>query len=147
VVAQALSEETPHEVSSTADAELALAALWLAPEPLVALIDERLAPFGALGILAIAANDGLDGPLARHRYVLMSTVPYNLCPTEWAPLARLHTQVLSLPFELDTLLQVVEDAARGLTSGTPARQIEAQPEVSCVAAFHKYLAPGVRASM
>ncbi len=147
VVAQALCEEADHDIVSTSDAALALATLWLGPRRMVALIDERLSPFNGLNILAVAANHAVSGPLSRHRYLLMSTLPHNIRAQERRLLFRLGAQVLAQPFELDTLLQMVDDAASSLVVEERPRLVQPQRDLARVASLYNSLAPRMRASM
>ena len=111
-VAAALREVGGHEVLATSDGMLAIAALWLSESPMVALIDERLAPFGAIEVFGIAANDRAGGQLARHRYILLSTWPQHAATLRQNLLTRLDAPVLALPFELAALLQIVDEVHR-----------------------------------
>jgi DNA-binding NtrC family response regulator len=127
VVAQALREAAGHVVVSAADAMKALATLSSSARPMVALLDERLARLGRPeDILSIAAEEAAGGPLARHCYILMSTLPHRLGAKQLSLLALLGAPVLALPFDLDTLFQMVDDAG-ALLAGRSHTQTMSQP--------------------
>jgi len=144
VMAQALHEEAGHDVVSTVDAELALSTLWLSPRPVVALIAERLYPFSGLNILDVAAHEKWGGPLSRHRYILMSTLPQNIRMDNRRLLSRLGARVLSQPFDLDALLQMVEDAATGLAGRRHPWPLQSWADATR-AATYACLAPRIHA--
>jgi DNA-binding NtrC family response regulator len=116
-VAATLGEEAGHTVVATSDSMSAIAALWLSAGPMVALIDERLLPFGGLDVFGVVANDSAARSLARHRYVLLSTWPEHIQSHGRRLLARLGAPVLPLPFELDALIGVVDEAAEAIVAG------------------------------
>ncbi len=64
MLAHALQAEG-HVVTEVSDGVLAMAALWVARRPAVAVFDEHLTPLDAMDILELTA-DG-EVPLARHR--------------------------------------------------------------------------------
>lgn len=103
-------QEAGHVVVGTADGELALTTLWMSTNPMVALLDERLSPFGGVMLIGVAANDYAHGPLSRHHYMLMSTAPDLLDAKGWELVSRLDVLVLSQPFDLDSLIEMVDEA-------------------------------------
>jgi DNA-binding NtrC family response regulator len=113
VIEAALRDVAGHEVVATSDGEMAIAALWLSERPMVALIDERLLPYGAMDVFRIAANDRAGGQLARHRYILLSTWPQHVATVRHDLLTHLDAPVLGLPFDLAALLRVVDELACG----------------------------------
>lgn len=93
-LAQSLHAEG-HVVTEVSDGVLAMAALWVARRPLVAVLDEHLAPLDATDILEMAA-DG-EVPLARHRYIVLTgTSSRPLRPALRDALRRLHAPLLSI---------------------------------------------------
>jgi hypothetical protein len=116
-VAAALREVAGRCVVATSDSLLAIAALWLSDGPVVALLDERLLPFGGLDVFGMVAHDLAAGRLARHRYVLLSTWPEHIQAKGRELLGRLGASVLSLPFELDELIHAVDEADEGIAAG------------------------------
>jgi hypothetical protein len=131
-LAAALHEVAERCVVATSDSVLAIAALWLSDSPMVALLDERLLPFGGLDVFGMVAHDQAAGRLARHRYVLLSTWPEHIQAKGRELLGRLGASVLSLPFELDELIHVVDEADEGIAAGLPlamagARALEHHP--------------------
>lgn len=106
-------QEVGHVAVGISDSEDALTSLWMSSGPMVALLDERLLPFGGLDLFGVAANDYADGPLSRHHYILMSTAPDLLDAKGRELVSRLDAVVLSEPFDLDSLIEMVDE--------TPAR--------------------------
>jgi CheY-like chemotaxis protein len=107
-----------HTTTQVADGVLALAALWVAHLPLVALLDAQMTPLGAQDILAVA-TDGADGAarLRRHRYVVLSTVPTGeLHPAFHDALRALNAPVVQVPTDVAQVTTAVADAARYLPS-------------------------------
>ncbi len=139
VLALALGEEGMHDVIRTSDAAITVAVLWSASTPMVALIDERLHPFDAWGIIAAAANYGLDGiggPLSRHRYILLSTSPDTVRAAKRRALSMLGARTLAMPFELETLLHIVDVAASYLVADQDPRGAETLQGVLPLRARH-----------
>jgi len=145
VMAQALHEEAGHDVVSTVDATSTLSALWLSPRPVVALIAERLYPASGLSILDVAAHDGRSGPLSRHRYIVMSTLPQNIRLDKRRLLSRLGARVLSQPFDLDVLLQMVDDAATSLAGRRYLVPRPSWADAARAVSLYACLAPGIHA--
>jgi DNA-binding NtrC family response regulator len=146
VVAQALREEAGHHVISVSDAAVALATLCASSSPVVALVDERLSPVDRLGgILHVASHDQAGGQFSRHRYILISALPYNLGAKERHVLSRLGAPLLSQPFELDALLQTVDDAAATLAGRGHPQPAQRRATPALVAAMRECLAPRARA--
>lgn len=112
--AVALREEAGHVVMGASSSVSAIAALRLSERPVVALMDERLLPFGGLDILNVAAIDEAGGSFARHRYILLSTWGQGIDADGQKLLARLDVPVLLEPFELETLIRVVDEAAEAI---------------------------------
>lgn len=104
-------EEVGHIVVGMSDGKLALTVLRIGVTPMVALLDEQLSPFEGLDLLGMAANDHARGPLSRHHYILMSAVPDYIDIKGRELLSRLDAVVLSQPFDLDTLVEKVDEAA------------------------------------
>ena len=103
-------QDVGHVVVGTSDGEQALTILWKSSGPMVALLDERLSPFGGLELFGVAANDYASGPLSRHHYILMSTAPNLLDDRGRELVSRLDAVVLSQPFDLDSLIEMVDEA-------------------------------------
>jgi CheY-like chemotaxis protein len=110
----ALHEEAGHIVMGVSSSVSAIAALRLSEHPVVALLDERLPPFGGLDILNLAAIDEAGGLFARHRYVLLSTWGQGIDAEGRQLLERLDVPVLPEPFELAALIRVVDEAAEAI---------------------------------
>jgi hypothetical protein len=125
-VAAALREVTGRHVVATSDGMLAIVALWLSEGPVVALVDERLLPFGGMDVFDVVASDQTAGHLSRHRYVLLSTWPEHILAKGRKLLERLGAPVLSLPFELDELIHVVDEADDVIAAGIPLAMAEAR---------------------
>jgi hypothetical protein len=144
-MAQALHEEAGHDVVSTVDAASTLSTLWLSPRPVVALIAERLYLAGGLSILDVAAHDERSGPLSRHRYILMSTLPQNIRTDKRRLLSRLGARVLAQPFDLDVLLQMVDDAATSLAGRRHLWPRRSWADATRAASAFACLAPSIHA--
>ncbi len=112
-LARALQAEG-HVVTEVSDGVLAIAALWVARRPLVALLDEHLTPLDATDLLELAA-DG-EAPLLRHRYVVLTDTSPHLVlrPALRDALRRLQAPVLSVPLDVEGVCEAVMDAARYL---------------------------------
>ena len=143
VMAQALHEEAGHDVVSTVDAASTLSTLWFSPRPVVALIAERLYPAGGLSILDVVAHDERGGPLSRHRYILMSTLPQNIRMDKRRLLSRLGARVLPQPFDLDVLLQTVDDAATSLSGRRSRRSRHAWADAARAVSLYACMSPSI----
>jgi two-component system chemotaxis sensor kinase CheA len=99
-----------YAVAQAADGLEALDALRAAAEPVVVLLDLMMPRLSGEGVLAAVAA-GSD--LARHRYVLMTTVgDPNHSPRLQRLLAASDADVLYLPFDIDVMLERIAQATR-----------------------------------
>lgn len=105
-------EDAGYEVAEAADGLVALAALRADTRSMVVLLDLRMPNLDGAGVLgAVAADRTLA---TQHAYVLMSASLQTLTLPFANLLTQLDVPMLKKPFELDTLLDVVERAARRL---------------------------------
>lgn len=94
---------------------------------MVVILDANLPGLGAEHILSRASD---DVSLTRHAYVVVTgTGPHHLSPSLRGLLSQLNAAVLQMPFTVETLLDVLGQAARaapaeatsGPTNGSSAR--------------------------
>ncbi len=111
-----------HSVITTAEGSLALAALWSAREPLVALLDER---FASLAASAIRDHDA-SALLARHAYALITVLPES-AGNVTASAVALDAAILPLPHSLWSLLATVQAADDDLRQRSFAWPVAPEP--------------------
>jgi CheY-like chemotaxis protein len=105
-------EDSGYEVAEAADGLAALAALRTDTRSMVVLLDLRMPNVDGAGVLGVVAAD--RALTTQHAYVLMSASLQTLTLPFANLLSQLDVPMLKKPFELDTLLDVVERAARRL---------------------------------
>ena len=109
--------QTGHTITKVSDGALALAALWVARWPMVALLEGNLDAPGAYDILSLAAaeNETATPRLARHQYVVMTTRALERGRDDmirW--LGQLRANVLFMPVDLYDVLDAVGEAEQRL---------------------------------
>jgi CheY-like chemotaxis protein len=87
----------------------ALEVLRASPWPLVVLLDLRMPHLDGAGVLGTVAGDRVLAQ--RHRFLLLTANPLPLPPALSTLLACLNVPVVSKPFDVDTLLDVVAHLA------------------------------------
>lgn len=112
-------EEGGHAVTSTSEVALARSLLYVSHHPLVVLLCPGVDASHALSLLAETAA-AVNPRLARHRYLLLSTLPCQLAAAR-DRLAAWRVPVIAMPFDIDDLLAAVEQGDRRIDS----RAIEA----------------------
>ncbi len=114
-----LLEDVPYHVNTVASTAEALDYLRAASAPHVVLLD-FLMPTGNAGALLRAMRH--EATLRRHRYILIPASPVRIFPKEDQRLiAKLCTEVIQKPFEIDHLLKAVDHAAGQLTGSALGR--------------------------
>lgn len=98
-------EADDHAVLEAADGVSALQELRASPWPLVVLLDLRMPHLDGAGVLGTVAGDRVLAQ--RHRFLLLTSNPLPLPPALGTLLACLNVPVVSKPFDVDTLLDVV----------------------------------------
>jgi CheY-like chemotaxis protein len=106
-------EDAGYVVSEASDGRPALQRILAARDGLVVLLDLNMPGMDGIALLEeVAARDGL---LSRHSIVLLTARAGRTMPLTLANrLSELGVPILSKPFELDDLLQVVERAVTRL---------------------------------
>jgi CheY-like chemotaxis protein len=125
VVLRCALEADDHAVMEAADGVSALEGLRASPWPLVVLLDLRMPHLDGAGVLGTVAGDRVLAQ--RHRFILLTANPLPLPPTLDTLLACLNVPVVSKPFDVDTLLDVVAHLAHD-THG--ARRAHAAPSAA-----------------
>ena len=111
-----LLEAEGHEVYEAPDGLEALKLLRQDSQGLVVLLDLVMPRLDGIGVLQTIAQ---DQALARfHAYVLFTVSPQRVVPADL--LEQLGVTVVEKPFDLDTLLDVVERSARQLDGPRPS---------------------------
>ncbi|HEV2235528.1 MAG TPA: hypothetical protein VGR57_02605 [Ktedonobacterales bacterium] len=113
----AILEDAGYTLSQARDVAIGLDALRASTEACVVLFNQGIANEG-MALLQAAASDLAVG---RHAFVLLTAYPEGLALT-WRPLLQsLRVPIIAKPFDLDTLLRVVADAAAraGVHGGRP----------------------------
>jgi CheY-like chemotaxis protein len=98
-----------HAVMEAADGVSALDGLRASPHPLIVLLDLRMPRLDGAGVLATVAGD--RALAQRHQFVLVTADPLPLPPALDALLASLDVPVVSKPFDIDTVLDLVAHLA------------------------------------
>jgi CheY-like chemotaxis protein len=106
-----LEEFGDYHVCEAADGLEALDLLRASAEPLVVLVDLLMPRMDGLGLLHAVAAD----PTLTHRnaYVLVTVSRVATAPN-FAEQFTMPVRVVPKPFDIDTLLAIVDDAARSL---------------------------------
>jgi CheY-like chemotaxis protein len=106
-------EDAEYPVAEAADGHMALDVLRSSSQRMIVLLDLLMPHLGGAGVLhAVAADPHLA---TYHAYVLMTVSPQPLAQEVVDLLPNLPVQVLQKPFELDVLLDTVDQLARGMT--------------------------------
>ncbi len=107
-------EDEGYAVVEAADGVEALDILRTALTSLVVLLDLRMPRLDGTGVLQMVAEDGRL--LEQHAFVVMTANAPPLPEDLAALLARLSVPVLRKPFDIDALVQHVQEAAQRLGS-------------------------------
>lgn len=118
-------EAEDHAVLEAADGVSTLQELRASPWPLVVLLDLRMPHLDGAGVLGTVAGDRVLAQ--RHRFLLLTSNPLSLPPALGTLLACLNVPVVSKPFDVDTLLNVVAHLAHDIHG---ARRAHAAPSVA-----------------
>jgi CheY-like chemotaxis protein len=102
-------EAEDHAVLEAEDGVSALEVLHASPWPLVVLLDLRMPHLDGAGVLGTVAGDRVLAQ--RHRFILLTANPLPLPPALGTLLACLNVPVVSKPFDVDSLLDVVAHLA------------------------------------
>jgi CheY-like chemotaxis protein len=102
-------EAEDHAVLEAADGVSALEGLRASAWPLVVLLDLRMPHLDGAGVLGTVAGDRVLAQ--RHRFLLLTANPLPLPLALGTLLACLNVPVVSKPFDVDTLLDVVAHLA------------------------------------
>ena len=99
-----------HAVGEASDGMMALEAMRASAEPLVVLLDLHMPRLSGEGVLAAIAHD--RALAQRHACILMTANAAWLSAACTSLLAALVVPLLPKPFDLDTMLDMVDAAAR-----------------------------------
>ena len=113
-VLRMILEDAGYAVQEARTAEEALEQLRGAAERLVALVD-HLMP-GMDGLQALHAIEHDSNLADSHAYILITADVRPLSTEDIATLAALHCPIIRKPFDLDTLLSIMEQQASRLRS-------------------------------
>jgi CheY-like chemotaxis protein len=105
-------EAEDHAVLEAADGVSALEVLRASPWPLVVLLDLRMPHLDGAGVLGTVAGDRVLA--VRHRFLLLTANSLPLPPAMGMLLACLNVPVVSKPFDIDSLLDVVAHLAHDI---------------------------------
>lgn len=113
-------EDEGYAVVEAADGVEALDILRTASTSFVVLLDLRMPRLDGMGVLQMVADD--QRLLERHAYVVMTANAPPLPDDLSALLAQLSVPVLRKPFDIDVLVQLVQEAALrlGRRNGSPS---------------------------
>jgi len=112
-----------YHVSEAADGGAALSRFSASPERLVVLVDLGIPTIDGIAFLqAVAASSDLA---TRHAYIVMTSATANTTIATWRTLpsqvtpllTQLHVLVLTKPFRLSEMLQMVQEAQGRLKRG------------------------------
>lgn len=120
-----------HSVTTVADGALAVAALWVARWPMVALLAGDLGQPDAgdiIGCAASEARNAVDEPrLARHQYIVITTSEIRRALGDLRSLSGApHATLLAMPVDLYELLDAISEAEERL----PLPAISARTELA-----------------
>jgi CheY-like chemotaxis protein len=111
-----LEEVGGHSVEDAPNGETALEILRSSPHNLVVLLDLLMPGMDGLAVLkAVAADETLS---TRHRYMLV-TVSRRAISADFPDSLALMVPVIPKPFDMDDLLQEVDNAERSLKGDQP----------------------------
>lgn len=126
VVARLVLTEADYPVFEAEDGAATLLMLHASAHPMIVLLDRCMPGMDGERLLAAVAAD--ETLATRHAYVLMTALP----PAGASPLGALLTQlqalVLPKPFEIDTLVATVAQAADRLLATVEQPVAPEQPE-------------------
>lgn len=105
-------EERGYTAVPVTDGSAALELLRAIAQPHVVLLDLRMPGLDGMGVLQ-AVSDG-DPALARHAYILLTADQTLLDEIRKSPVASVPVATVQKPFMLNTLYDVVAQAARTL---------------------------------
>ena len=118
-------ESEGYVVEEAADGREGLRALRASLYPLVALVDMRMPRLDGEGLLGeVLADDSLA---KRHAYMLITANYHSLSRTMLNTLAQLSAPIVPKPFDLDTLLDTVQELAARLTLPSDSLPPSPQP--------------------
>lgn len=107
-----LLEDAGHDVLEAADGHAALATLRQSPDALVVLLDILMPGLDGIGVLRHAHA---EPPLARrHAYIVMTAGNQGMVSTAASLAESLTATVITKPFDIDQLLEQVDQMARRL---------------------------------
>jgi two-component system, chemotaxis family, chemotaxis protein CheY len=106
-----------YTVLEAGDGLAALRAVRTSLHPLVVLLDWNMPRLDGAGVLAAVADDHLLA--VRHAFVLMTAAAETAPPALARLLARVGAHYLPKPFDVETVVQVVAQAARHTTLPLP----------------------------
>jgi CheY-like chemotaxis protein len=112
-------EDAGYEVLEAPDGAVGLQLLARAEEALVTLVDYRMPQMDGYTLLRAVTDGGAE--LRRHAYVLVTANRAHLPPAFKQLLASYHIPIVDKPFDLDTMLTMV-DAARDQLAQTNEQQ-------------------------
>lgn len=102
-----------HAVLTSPASDQALAVLRVSQHPLVVLLHSSLTASESIALLQMDGA-GAASHLARHRYVVLGSMPHAMQPAQQDLFTRLRADVLALPFDLAELEAAIEDAEHEL---------------------------------
>lgn len=102
-------ESEGYDVAEAADGRVGLEALRASLDPLVALVDLRMPRLDGEGLLREALAD--EALAKRHAYMLITANYHTLSRDVLNTLAQLSAPIVPKPFDLDTLLETVQELA------------------------------------
>lgn len=95
-----------HTILEASDGEEALAIVEGSATPLIVLLDWQMPHLDGFGVLRAIANDPCLA--AMHRFVLVTAADWQHDPEHIALLEQLHVPVISKPFDIASIGEVVE---------------------------------------
>lgn len=119
-------ESEGYAVTEAADGREGLQALRASHYPLVALVDLRMPRLDGEGLLReVLADDALA---KRHAYMLITANYHSLSRNVLNALAQLSAPIIPKPFDLDTLLDTVQELASRLVPPSDSWPPSAHPD-------------------
>ncbi len=108
-------EDTGYVVSEAGDGIAALQHMRMSKEPLVVLLDLMMPELDGAGVLGVVSA---DSKLSRNcRFILLTASTKTLTLAFAALLASLSVPVINKPFDIDDLLNTIEQATHLLSAG------------------------------
>jgi CheY-like chemotaxis protein len=111
-VLRGILEEAGYAVSEAPDGSVALDKIQAAPEPMVVLLDLLLPELDGAALLGIVARN--HRLAMRHSFILMTGKPLVAFPVLKRLASDMGASIVSKPFDLPMLLDVVSHAAARL---------------------------------